>query len=39
MADGSGKGKPEDSRAECQLALLYKKVGREEEAQQAFSAN
>jgi Flp pilus assembly protein TadD len=28
---------PEDSRAQYQLAVLYRKEGREEEAQQAFS--
>ena len=33
----AAKRNPEDSRAEYQLALLYKKEGREEEAQQAFS--
>lgn len=31
------KRNPEDSRAEYQLALLYRKEGREEEAKQAFS--
>jgi tetratricopeptide (TPR) repeat protein len=33
----AAKRNPEDSRAEYQLALLYKKEGREEEAKQAFS--
>jgi tetratricopeptide (TPR) repeat protein len=33
----AAKRNPDDSRAEYQLALLYKKEGREEEAKQAFS--
>jgi len=33
----AAKRNPEDSRAEYQLALLYKREGREEEAKQAFS--
>jgi tetratricopeptide (TPR) repeat protein len=33
----AAKRNPEDSRAEYQLALLYKKEGRDEEAKQAFS--
>jgi len=33
----AAKRDPEDSRAEYQLALLYKKEGREDEAKQAFS--
>src|SRR4029077_15995039 len=33
----AAKRNPDDSRAEYQLALLYKKQGREEEAKQAFS--
>jgi Flp pilus assembly protein TadD len=33
----AAKRNPEDSRAEYQLALLYKKEGRDKEAKQAFS--